>query len=339
MRRCLGMTLALVSAFVLSPARLRAEPGPCDPSATVSPCFDADALWLPTGATNFATLPSARSLESGAATLLLAAGLALEPVSLSVPSPDPLGREIHVVKSTTTTTIGVGFGLGHGLGVTSELGFVPYQKGTGVEAVTAQQAPPLGSAAVRDPRIALHYAVLGRSPSDPVALSARLGLAPPFGDEALLAGGSGAAFLPGLTFEAEASRFAFGADASLRLRQAVDFGSVRKGSEAVLGIAGSARLLSSPRWLAGIEAWVRPGLAGSPEGADPEALDLPAEWLLSTVLAWDPHGPFSLAAAGGSGLPLSKGRGGSGEAPSFAGVTAPSFRALVALRFTPQGSK
>jgi hypothetical protein len=305
----------------------------------VSPCFDADALWLPTGATHFATLPSARPLESGAATLLFGVGLALDPALLSVPSPDPLGREIHVVETTTTFTIGVGFGLGYGLGVTSEFGFVPYQEGTGVEAVTAQQAPPLGSAAVRDPRIALHYAALGREPADPVAVAARLGLAPPFGDETLLAGARSATFVPALTLEAEAGRFAFGADASLRLRQAVDFGTVRKGSEAVLGAATAVRVLSSPRLLVGIEIWLRPGLAGSPPGTDPEALDLPAEWLASTVFAWDPNVPFSLAAAGGSGLPLSKARSPSGEIESFAGVTAPSFRALVALRFTPQPSK
>src|SRR5262245_4536360 len=98
--------LALVLAVTLTAAHARAEPDPCDASATVSPCFDADALWLPTGATHFATLPSPRPLAEGAATLLLGVGLALEPVMLSAPSPDPDGRDIHVVKTTTTLTIG-----------------------------------------------------------------------------------------------------------------------------------------------------------------------------------------------------------------------------------------
>jgi hypothetical protein len=338
-RRAGTTSIALVLAVVASATRVRAEPDPCDPSATVSPCFDADALWLPTGATHFATLPSARPMAEGFATLLFGAGLALDPALLSVPSPDPEGREIHVVETTTTFTIGVGFGLGYGLGVTTELAFVPYQKGAGVEAVTAQQAPPLGSAAVRDPRFSLVYTALGRGSRDPVAVAARLGLAPAVGDETLLAGAAGATVLPALTLEAETGRFAFGADLGLRLRRAVDFGTVRKGSEAVIGAASTVRVLASPSVLVGIEAWLRPGLAGSPPGADPDALDLPAEWLLSTVFAWDPNGPFSLAAAGGSGLPLSKGPAASGGTESFAGVTAPTFRALVALRFTPKNSE
>jgi hypothetical protein len=93
--------------------------------------------------------------------------------------------------------------------------------------------------------------------------------------------------------------------------------------------------LSSPRLGFGVEAWFRPGLAGKPDRAPPETLDLPAEWLASTTFAWDPNGGFSLAAAGGSGLPLSKGPSSSGSSESFAGVTAPAFRALLALRFTP----
>src|SRR5262245_36507401 len=124
---------ALALLVFLAPAMARAEPDPCDPSATVSPCFDADALWVPTGATHFLTLPSPRPLADSSATLLIGAGLALRPVILEAPSPDPEGREIGVVRATTTLTLGVGFGLGRGFGVTAELPFVPYQDGTGVE--------------------------------------------------------------------------------------------------------------------------------------------------------------------------------------------------------------
>lgn len=326
---------ASILGILAVPAHLRAEPSPCDPSATVSPCFDSDALYLPTGATHFSTLPSARPLAAFATTLLLGTGFALRPVLLSAPSPDPEGREIHVVNATTTVTFGVGFGLGHGLGVNAEFGFVPYQEGTGVEGVTAQTAPPLQSAAVRDPRISASFTLLGRSESEPVALAARVGIAPPLGDEALLAGSSGTTFIPGLVFEAEAERFVFGSDASLRLRRAVDFGTVRKGSEAVLGVGAAYAVSTSPHLGVGLEAWFRPGLAGKPEGAAQDALDFPAEWLASTTFAWDPNGGFSLAAAGGTGLPLSKGPSSSGSIESFAGVTAPAFRALLALRFTP----
>jgi len=327
--------LALILSVLAAPGRARAEPDPCDPNATVSPCFDADALWLPTGATHFSTLPSARPLATSASTLLFGAGVAYRPALFEVPSPDPEGREVHVVDVTTTLTIGVGFGLGDGFSVSAELPLVPYQTGTGTEGVTAQQAPPLGSAAVRDPRLGVAWTALGANPDDAIALAARLELVPPLGDEDVLAGAAGTTLAPGIAFEAETGRFIFGSEASLRLRRAVDFGTVRKGSEAALGAGAALNVLSAPRLSVGLEAWIRPGLAGTPAGADPDALDLPAEWLASSVFAWDPKGPFSLAAAGGSGLPLSKGSSASGDGEWFSGVTAPAFRALVALRFTP----
>src|SRR5262245_19740064 len=175
------LRLALLVSVLAAPGRASAEPDPCAASATVSPCFDADALWLPTGATHFSTLASARPLEPSAATLLFAAGLAVQPVLLEVPSPDPEGREVHVVDATTTLTLGVGFGLGHGFSARAELPFVPYQNGAGTEGVTSQQAPPLESAAVRDPRFGVAWTALGRAASEPFALAARFELVPPFG--------------------------------------------------------------------------------------------------------------------------------------------------------------
>ena len=320
-------------------APLSAQPEPCAAEATVSPCFDADALWIPTGATRFMTLPSARPLTPQSSTLLLAGGFALHPVVLAVPSPDPAGREVHVVKSTTTVTFGVGFGLGHGFGVHAELPFVPYQTGTGVEGVTSQSAPPLGSAAVRDPRFGVTWTALGRDPREAIALAAHFELAPPLGNEELLAGTRGTTFAPGATLSFESGPLALAADAGLRLRGAVDFGTVRKGSEAVLGVGANVRVLSSPLLTFGIEAWIRPGVAGAPPDTPSSSLDLPAEWLATSTFASDPESPLSLAVAAGSGIPLSRSPSPSGESESFAGVTAPTFRALAALRFTPKRSE
>jgi hypothetical protein len=329
-------SLVLGLLVLTASGRAGAAGDPCASNAAVSPCFDADALWLPTGATHFSTLPSPRPLAVGAATLLFGAGLALRPALLEAPSPDPEGREIGVVRATTTLTLGVGFGLGHGFGITAALPFVPYQEGTGTEGVTTQQAPPLGSAAVRDPRISVSFAALGETSTDAFALAARLELAPPLGDEKLLAGSRSATLAPAVTLELDTGRFVFGSDLGLRLRSATDFGTVRKGSEAVLGAGVAVRVLSSPALLVGIEAWLRPGLTSEPPGTDPQAVDLPAEWLASSVFAWDPESPFSAAAGAGASLPLSRARSPNGATESFSGVTAPAFRALVALRFTPE---
>src|SRR5262245_17793334 len=103
-RRPTTPALALACVVLGATSHAQAEPDPCDPEATLPPCFDAYALWLPTCATRFATLAPARPLASGASTLLLATGLALRPVLLRVPSPDPAGREVHVVNATSTVT-------------------------------------------------------------------------------------------------------------------------------------------------------------------------------------------------------------------------------------------
>jgi hypothetical protein len=189
---------------------------------------------------------------------------------------------------------------------------------------------------VRDPRVAVSLTALDEESTDAFALAARLELAPPLGDEKLLAGSRSATLAPAITLELDTGRFVLGADLGLRLRSAVDFGTVRKGSEAVLGAGGALRVLSSPELLFGIEAWLRPALTSAPPGTDPEARDLPAEWLASSVFAWDAESPFSVAAGAGSSLPLSSARSANGTSESFSGVTAPAFRALVALRFTPK---
>lgn len=333
-----GRRHAFLAVLVaLSTGHARAEAvDPCDESATVSPCFDADPLWLPTGATHFSTLGSPRPLTQGASTLLLAGGFSYRPVLLAVPSPEPEGREIHVVNATSTLTLGLGFGLPHALGVTFELPFVPYQEGAGAEAVTSQQAPPLGTAAVRDPRVGIGWTALGVDPSEAFSLGTRLEVTLPAGNAALFAGSPGPTLAPAVTAELDAGRFVAGADLGLRLRKAVDFGTVRKGSEAVLGLGVAFEALASPLLSFGLEAWLRPGLAGRPDGVEASELDLPAEWLVQTTYAWDPKGPFSLTLGGGSGLPLSSSPGPNGETAHFSGVTAPAFRALLALRVTPR---
>src|SRR5687768_15968813 len=118
---------------------------------------------------------------------------------------------------------------------------------------------------------------------------------------------------------------------------------VRVGREALIG-DGRRRVemavLLQPlgqRYLGIVIGRDRPGLTSAPPGTDPETRDLPVEWLASSAFAWD-ESPFSVAAGAGSSLPLSSAPSANGTSVSFSGVTAPAFRAVVALRFTPQAA-
>jgi hypothetical protein len=232
-------TLVRCVAFVLSfacltrTAPLRAEPDPCSLRATVSPCFDADPVWLSSGRARFLTLPSPRALDAGALSLLGAAGVSVKPVTLVAPSPHPDGRVVPVLELTSTVTVAARYGFGRGIDAHAALPLVPYQSGTGAEGVTSQGASEVRAFTLRDPRIGLSTAILGAERESPLAVATRLELALPFGDAGALAGAPGPTIAPAAAAELHSGRVALGLDVGFRLRRAVSFGSVREGSELV----------------------------------------------------------------------------------------------------------
>ncbi|HEY3493091.1 MAG TPA: hypothetical protein VGK73_00325 [Polyangiaceae bacterium] len=322
--------LAAVTLFASGAAR--AEPAACAGEVRVSPCFDADPLWLPTTPSRFAGLPSPRSLSAGALSTSFGASYSHRPVVLVAPSPDPDGREIPVVENTSTLTLGARYGLGHGLDAGLVVPIVPYQNGTGTEGVTAQHGSDLTPTTLRDPRLEFSATLLGRAPDAPLALGTRLVLALPIGASSALAGYASPTLAPGAGAELRLARFTLGADFSLRFREAVNFGSVREGSEAVFAVGAAFELLRAPELGVGVEASLRPRLASPPPGAAEETLDLPAEWLGSVRFSPAPGGAFSLFAGAGSGLPLSYAAEPGTARETTLGVTAPAFRAVLAAR-------
>jgi hypothetical protein len=306
----------------------------CGRDEPVSPCFDADALVLPLGAARFATVPSPRALGEGRFAAVLGAGLARDPVTLIAPSPHPDGREVPVVDWTSSATLGFSFGVLRRLDAGVALPLVVYQTGTGVEGVTSQSAPPIQANAVRDPRLTVAYQFLGSNAESGSAAGARLELALPLGDSAALAGAGSPTLAPGLTAEHQLGRFTFAGDLSLRLRRSVRFANVERGSEIALGVAASVVVLNRPLLATGAELSLRPNLVGAASNDPHATVDLPAEWLVGLRLK--PCGrddPWSLITAGGAAIPLSSARGADGQREYFAGVTAPSFRAIAALRY------
>jgi hypothetical protein len=324
----------LLASLLLPLGPARAEPAECAGEARVSPCFDADELWLSTTPSPFASLPSPRALGTRELSLLVAAGYLYRPVILVAPAPHPDGREVPVVENTSTLAFGARYGLGYGLDLGVVLPIVPYQNGTGAEGVTSRESSGLTSTTLRDPRVEFAAALAGRRPSDVLAVGTRLVLALPFGSSSALAGYAGPTVAPGVGAELRFDRLTFAGDFGLRFRKAVNFASVRRGSEASVALGAAFEILKSPALGVGLESSLRPQLAGRPPEVTSDSVDLPAEWLASLHFAPRESGPWSLFLAAGSGLPFSYANDPGTPRETTLGVTAPAFRAVLAVRHT-----
>lgn len=326
-----GITCCFCLALLSSQA---AAAEPCAPDAPFSPCFEADPVWLPIGPATFATLSSPRSFGERHFGLELGASVVNNPVTLIAPSQHPAGREVPVIELSSSATFTAGFGLLPRLDANVALPFVVYQSGTGVEGVTSQSGPPVRAQALRDPRVSVAYALVDPAQDDVFAAAVRFELALPLGDAGALAGAASPTLAPGVAAAFDVGRFTFAADASLRLREAVRFGNVERGSEIVTGLGVAARLFLRPLLATGVEVSLRPNLAGTAPGDPARAFDLPAEWLASLRLKpCGEDGAWTIVAGSGAALPLSSARMPGGEREWFAGVTAPTIRALTFVRY------
>jgi hypothetical protein len=328
----LALGLSLLGLELSTARPVRATPDPCATSASVSPCFDADPWWIPTGRTPFASVPTAHTLPGGALAWLFAAGVSTRPVVLVTASPHPKGQEIDVVELTSTLTLGARYGLGRGVDVDAVLPVVPYQTGAGTESVTSQTAASLTPVALRDPRVGFAATLLGRSPASPLSLGTHLQLSLPLGTAHAMAGTPGPTLSPGFTGELLLDRLDVALDLGLRLAPAVSLGTVREGSSATLALGVSVAILEKPVLALGVEGVLRPSLVGPPAGAPNDALDLPAEWLASA--RFEPSEAWSLLIGAGSGLALSRARVPGAASESVLAVTSPTFRGIVSARYT-----
>jgi hypothetical protein len=326
-----GICSAFWLVFLPSPA---AGAEPCASNEPFSPCFEADPLWLPLGPATFATLSSPHPYGERHFGLQLGASLVKNPVTLVAPSQHPAGREVPVVELSSSATFVAGFGLLPRLDANVALPFVIYQSGTGVEGVTSQSGPPIRAQALRDPRVSVVYALVDPAHDHGFAAGVRFELALPVGDAGALAGAASPTLAPGIAAAFHVDRFTFATDVSVRLRKAVRFGNVERGSELATGFGASARLFARPLLATGVELSLRPNMLGAAPGDPARAFDLPAEWLASVRLKpCGDDGAWTLVAGGGAALPLSSARTAGGERESFAGVTAPSFRAVALARY------
>jgi hypothetical protein len=331
--------LAGLPALAIAALAAPALADTCAPPSGVSPCIDANALWLAPGDADFFSIAPAPPLARGAFALGFGVGYLDRPARLRAPSPDPDGRYINVVRYAFDATVLLAYGVSSRLELTAARTSVLHQSGAGVEGYTSQNGPPLASTALRDQRLGAGYVLVDHRPLG-FAAKARFELSLPFGDESELAGEPSLVGAPSVALSLRRGRVLLGSELGLRVRETTRFAGTALGTQATIALGAGADVLSRELLSILAEAWILPSLVADdrdlPDGTQVrDVLLAPAEWQLSVRSV--PLAGLALQLGAGSALPLSSERrvapDGSSDTEHFAGVTAARFRITALARF------
>ena len=337
----LGVSLLLLGLSAVSARSARAAD--CAATTGLTPCFDANSLWLPAGQAAFMILPDTRVNPRQRMSFGFAAELLRGPVVAHVASPDSAGRDVHVVDYALDASLLFAVGVLPSFQASLALPMRLYQRGAGAGGVSSQSSPEIESTALRDPRLGVAYSLDDVLKMPGFGLRLALDVSMPLGNEAAFAGERSLVAMPSATFGWQLGRLALRVTGGARLRQAVDFADVRLGNQAFLALGVGADVLSPGLLFLSLEGFALPPLGSSradTASAELSAVSLfPAEWLFAARSSFRPGGQWSVAASVGTGLPFSSETRstGSGESTShFLGVTEPEWRTLVTVRFAPR---
>ncbi|MGC4092081.1 MAG: hypothetical protein QM756_30210 [Polyangiaceae bacterium] len=317
--------------WVLGGAPARASE--CAPPSGISPCLDANALWIGSGDARLFSLSSGTALGAGEVGLSVTLQALWRPLRLNVPSSNAAGREVEFVAGALEQDTTIAIGLGHHLELGLGLPLVLRQSGAGSEGLSSQDGASIDRSGERDPRVSLAWALEVGS----FKLKPRLGLSLPFGNrEGYLSAGSVVA-APAIPVALKYWRFESVVELGLRLRSGVDLGGVRMGSQASLGLGVSFEVLQRELLLLGAEAFLQPSLVDNRSARAPSSVDvslLAAEYVVS-VRSRPTNGDWSVALGAGSALALARESSSAGET-RFVAPPGPSLRVLSELRYAPR---
>ncbi|MEO6600051.1 MAG: hypothetical protein ABIQ16_09285 [Polyangiaceae bacterium] len=333
------MPLCLLFAFAFALRAEEARAADCATPAGLSPCFDANSLWLPAGATRFMALPDTRSTAVRRPSFGVSSELVHRPVLLHASSPDSEGRDIHLVDFVLDSSLFAALGLIQDLELSLVAPFRVYQDGAGVGSLTSQAATEINHTAMRDPRIGLAYSLDETLRARGLGLRLGLDASLPLGNEQVFSGERSLVILPSVTVGFQRSVLRASASLGLRLRRPVDFGGVRLGNQAFLALGVGVEVLAPGVLFVGIEAFGSPPLADSrAHTASPLVGELklfPAEFLGSVHSSFG-TAHWTLGLGAGTGIPLSsetRSIASGSSTTHFLGLTTPDFRSLLVLRY------
>jgi hypothetical protein len=314
-----------LAALVLHAADARA--GDCEVQPGFSTCVDADNLWPHAGAGPFFSIGSGATTPRGKLAASLVTTYLSRPIGLRIGSPDPEGTVVYLVDDAIDATLLPAWGVTDRLELALALPLRVFQDGVGLGEVlgTDEELPAV---AMRDVRFGFALAALPPSPRLP-SVVARLDFSMPTATTAAFAGSSGATIVPSVAGAYRIGRVGLGGELSARVRKEDELAGVRVASQAGLALGVSVDVID--RWLtAGIEGFGLYTFATQePPGRETDATVgpalAPAEWILSATTAPLFDGRLSATLGGGGSLPLA----------TEPAMTAPRFRASLAIRWVP----
>jgi hypothetical protein len=329
-------------ALLLSPKV--ASAGSCDNPIT-SACINSDTLWPHVGPTRFVAIGGTDTIEQGKIGFGVLASYQSRPITLTVPSPGPLGTNLNAVNDQVNTTFMFEYGITKNLELGVALPLTLGQGGSGTSGITGGE--DLRDTAVRDMRFGFAYSVISHAKVDPtlakkphatdgLGLAVRFEMSAPTGDKDQFAGEESAVFIPSLAADYRAGRLFFAGEAGARLRSTDQFLGSRVGSQLAFGLGAGFDILSRERLSVTGEARILPTLTQQ-ESATPTANGItlapngtyiaPAEWLLAVRSAPFRGGDFAGQLAGGGSIPTG----------SDSAITTPRFRFTLSVVFEPRG--
>ena len=305
-------------------------------SPLVTTCINSDTLWPHAGAQQLLTVGGTETVGKGQVAFGLYTSYLSRPISLHLPSPGAGGSDQFAVNDQVNGTFLWAYGVTSRLELDVALPVTFGQGGAGVEPITGGAG--LQDTALRDLRFGAAYAVVPRARVSAEkqslwALTARLEMSAPTGDEDQFAGERAAVFMPSVAADARLGRLFAGAEVGARLRPTAELVGARIGSQVLFGIGAGYDLLPR-RDLLGVmyEARVLPilseqhdstqtaqGLVSTPNGKHL----FPAEWSLGVRTAPLAGGDFAIQAGGGAPFTT--------DAP----ITSPRFRFMLSIRYAP----
>lgn len=315
----------------------------CTAGTSASPCFDADALWVPAAPSRFASIARSEAMPGRAYSLGLALVYLSQPVTLKALAPDPNGRKVLVVDDVVGASISASYSPIRHLELGAVLPMNLHRTGTGLTGVTSQNGSSLSGASLRDLRVgAGHDLVLRPSPADQPRFTAmaRLEVALPTGNEEAFAGNRTVVVAPSLSLGVRLNRLLLAAQEGARFRSGVDFGGARIATELLSSLGATVDIAPKGLFSVSTEFWFLPNFLSTkhtePDGTVKTSTLVPAEWL-ATV--WTRLSDVVLGLGGGTALPLSSDTRteptGAESTELFAGVTSPRFRVFLSARYAP----
>jgi hypothetical protein len=166
---------------------------------------------------------------------------------------------------------------------------------------------------------------------------ARLDFTVPTGGAATFAGARGPVFAPSAVASLRAGPVYASALLGARIREPVEFGGVRLGTQLVTMLGVGVSALPRGELDLSLESWLAPSLvseSGTFSNGRYDGRLFPAEWMASARTRID---RVTIAVGGGGALPLSSETNtnldGSSSTDHFAGLTTPRFRAALVVRY------